>query len=181
MIRAYCRKLQLLVFLLTVFVASWVFLSFPLAAQTTFGSITGRVTDPTGAVIPQALVTVTNEGTGATRQVTAGSTGTFNVPDLGVGVYKIHIEAAGFKAYDQAEMNLNANQVLGVNARLVLASDTSTVEVEGSASVSNTETSTLAYPKDNCQPCHAPQPMLAYSATFIPIQEWRSLVRETQL
>jgi hypothetical protein len=149
MIRASRRKLRPFVFFFAVFIASRVFLSFPLAAQTTFGSITGTVTDPSGAVIPSVQVTVTNQGTGATRQVTSGSSGTFNIPDLGVGIYTIHIEAAGFKAYNQTDLTLNANQVLGLNARLVVAGDTTTVEVQATAGVINTETSTLSYPKDN--------------------------------
>jgi hypothetical protein len=51
-------------------------------AQSTFGSITGTVMDPSGAVVPGAQVQVTNEGTGAVREVKASSAGVFNVPDL---------------------------------------------------------------------------------------------------
>lgn len=55
------------------------------AAQSTFGSITGVVTDPTGSVVPKAQVSVTNAGTGVVRDTIAGSGGVFNVPNLDLG------------------------------------------------------------------------------------------------
>jgi Carboxypeptidase regulatory-like domain len=142
-------KLRLLALMLAAFLANGFFFSLPLGAQTTFGSITGTVTDTSGAVIPNAAITVTNEATGAVRNVVTSNPGAFNVPDLGVGSYKIHIEAPGFKPYDQADMTLNANQVLGLDVRLAVSSATTTVEIAGIAPVIDTETSTLAYPKDN--------------------------------
>ena len=54
-------------------------------SQSTFGSITGSVKDPTGSVVPAADVEVTNDGTGATRRVTTSSAGVFNVPNLDLG------------------------------------------------------------------------------------------------
>ena len=54
------------------------------AAQTTFGSITGTVNEPSGAVLPNAAVTAVNEATGTIRHESTGSTGVFNVPNLDV-------------------------------------------------------------------------------------------------
>ncbi len=125
-------------------------LASPLAAQTTFGSITGTVTDPTGAVIPGVSVIVTNEGTNVERQVTSTSSGTFNVPNLPVGSYRLRIEVPGFVAYEQRAIALNANQVLNVNAQMAaLSGAATTVEVSGTVGVIDTETSTLSYPKNN--------------------------------
>src|SRR5215472_4180746 len=64
--------------------------------QSTFGSFTGMVKDPTGALVPAATVEVTNEGTGTSRQVTTNSAGVFNVPNLDLGVYQVRISAKGF-------------------------------------------------------------------------------------
>src|SRR5262245_60224608 len=69
--------------------------------QTTFGSITGTVADPSGAVVPDAGVTVTNDGTGNTRKVTSSSGGSFNVPNLDLGTYRLSISAAGFARYER--------------------------------------------------------------------------------
>ena len=123
-------------------------MGLPLAGQTTFGSITGTVADQTGAVIPAAAITVTNEGTAEERHVVTGEGGVFNVPNLGVGAYRIRIEAQGFRSYQQAGIKLNANQVIGINAQLTVAqASTETVEVVAGAPVIDTETATLAYVK----------------------------------
>lgn len=60
----------------------WVLVSFQSApAQTTFGSITGVVTDPSGAAVPNAQITVVNQDTGFTRRQVTAETGVFTVPD----------------------------------------------------------------------------------------------------
>jgi hypothetical protein len=64
--------------------------SAPLTAQTTFGSITGTVTDQKG-VIPNALVSIVNEGTGVERKVLTTANGVYKVPNLGVGSYRVRI------------------------------------------------------------------------------------------
>ena len=77
--------------------------------QSTFGSFTGTVKDPTGALVPSAAVEVTNEGTGASRQVTTSSAGVFNVPNLDLGMYKVRISAKGFATYERTGLRLTAN------------------------------------------------------------------------
>ncbi|PYT21184.1 MAG: hypothetical protein DMG57_39440, partial [Acidobacteria bacterium] len=88
------------------------------AAQTTFGSITGAVTDQSGAVIPGASVSVTNAGTGIERTVTTSTGGLFNVPNLDVGSYRVTVIATGFARYERSGLALSTNQVLNVDARL---------------------------------------------------------------
>src|SRR5215813_7455745 len=95
--------------------------SMPLAGQTTFGSITGTVTDQNGAVIPDAAVTVINEGTSVERKVLTTVNGVYNVPNLGVGSYRVRFEASGFRGYEKVGLGLNANQVIGVDAQLSVA------------------------------------------------------------
>src|SRR5947207_12552755 len=62
-------------------------------AQSTFGSFTGSVKDPSGAMVPAASVEVSNEGTGVTRKVTTSSAGVFNVPNLDIGNYRIRVRS----------------------------------------------------------------------------------------
>src|SRR5262249_21256977 len=117
-------------------------------AQSTCGTITGTVTDQTGSVIPGAHITVTNEGTGAERGLDTADTGVYSVPNLAVGTYRVRMEAQGFRGYERTGLTLNANQVISVDAQLTVAPvGTNVVQVEASAPVIDTETSTLAYVK----------------------------------
>src|SRR5215471_8584606 len=84
-------------------------------AQSTFGSFTGTVKDPSGAVVPGAAVEVSNEGTGVARKVTTSSAGVFNVPNLDIGNYRVHVSAQGFNAYDRSKLFLEANQVINLD------------------------------------------------------------------
>jgi Carboxypeptidase regulatory-like domain len=112
--------------------------------QSTFGSITGTVKDPTGAVIPQADVRVTNQGTGAVREVTTGATGVFNVPDLDVGVYELHASAKGFTTFERGGLHLSANQIVNVPVQLVVGAASSVVQVRAASPVITTEGSEIA-------------------------------------
>src|SRR5690349_16738530 len=94
------------------------FVPFSAVGQTTFGSITGTVTDQTGAVITRADVTVINENTAFERKVQTTESGVFNVPNLAVGSYRVRIEAQGFRGYQQSGLALNANQVVSVDVQL---------------------------------------------------------------
>jgi len=75
---------------------SIVFAGVNLWAQST-ATILGTVTDPTGAVVPDATVTITNTGTGTSRTVTSNQSGAYNAPDLQIGTYSIKVDAPGFK------------------------------------------------------------------------------------
>ncbi|MFN0122452.1 MAG: carboxypeptidase-like regulatory domain-containing protein, partial [Blastocatellia bacterium] len=91
--------------------------------QSATGSLSGQVTDPSGAVIPGAKVTVTSANTGATRATTTDAEGRWKVPVLDIGAYTIGIEAQGFKKGNvenvtveaavprQLEIQLQAGQV----------------------------------------------------------------------
>ena len=115
----------------------------PAASQSTFGSITGVVADPSGGVVPKAQVRVTNEGTGAVRDVSTGSTGVFNVANLDIGVYQLRVTAEGFTAYQRTGLQLAANQVLNINVELALGSTSSVVEVQAVSPTISTETNDL--------------------------------------
>src|SRR5579885_2694301 len=71
----------------------------PLSAQVKSSAITGTVSDPTGAVVPNATVTVLNEGTAVSTETKTTEKGDYTVPYLPVGHYTLLVNAAGFKTY----------------------------------------------------------------------------------
>ena len=95
------------------------------------GDIAGTVTDPSGAAVPNAKVTVTNPTNGEVKTATSGNTGEFRVSLLSPGTYKVSVTAAGFQTTDQ-NITVAAGTVSPVNARLTVGSGTTTVEVTGS-------------------------------------------------
>lgn len=108
-------------------------MGLPAAAQVTTGTILGSVSDPSGASVANATVTVTevNRGTAVTR--TTDETGSFTVPFLVPGLYKVTIEAAGFKRAEQANITLNVDQRARVDVILQVGNVSETVEVVASA------------------------------------------------
>jgi hypothetical protein len=112
--------------------------------QTTFATITGTVTDPSGAVLPGAKVTVTSEGEGTVRDVLTGSTGVFTVPNLTVGTYRLHVTATGFGPHDRTGIILSANQVLNADVKMTLAQAGVSVEVTAAGAAISTETTNLS-------------------------------------
>jgi hypothetical protein len=113
-------------------------------AQSTFGSITGIVTDPSGSLVPDAKVSITNTATGAVRDTTTGTTGVFNAPNLDLGTYRIRVTAKGFTTYERIGLQLAANQVLNVNVEMAVGPTASVVEVAAASPTITTETSDLS-------------------------------------
>jgi hypothetical protein len=116
----------------------------PAFGQTTLATVTGTVTDPSGAVLPGAKVSVTNEGEGTVRAVTTGSSGVFTVPNLTVGAYRLQVTATGFGPYDRTGIILNANQVFNADVKMALAQAGTTVQVTDAGAAISTETTNLS-------------------------------------
>ncbi len=96
-------------------------------------TINGTVTDQSGAVVPNATVTITNAGTGSSRTLTTNQSGYYSSPDLPIGQYSVKVDAAGFKAYQQNAITLNVNATLRVDAILQVGQSQETVTVEANA------------------------------------------------
>src|SRR5256884_2375131 len=94
-------------------------------------SLRGQVLDPAGAVVPNAEVTVTNQETGVSVKVTTTSAGTYALPSLIPGVYKISVEARGFKSFVKKDVSVIANQDNVADAQVELGIATETIEVTG--------------------------------------------------
>ncbi len=102
----------------------------PVFAQRFNASIRGTVTDPSGAAIPGATVTLTNEETGVARSVTTNNAGNYSFADLPVGSYKAQVELPGFKTAVRSKIVLNVADVRDVDVRLEPGAVTETVTVE---------------------------------------------------
>jgi hypothetical protein len=103
---------------------------FSLAQEIT-GNIRGTVTDPSGAVVPNATVKITNTDRNQTlRTVTTNASGEYVAPLLPVGHYSVSVEAPGFKGFTQTAVELNVNDRLTINAQLQAGATSETVNVE---------------------------------------------------
>jgi hypothetical protein len=107
------------------------------------GTILGVVKDPSGAVVPNATITITNVDTAVSRTATSGPDGAFRVPGLPPGHYSVKTEAAGFQAQTRTGLTLNVAQELVVNSTLQVGAATQEVTVTGEAPIVNTTTSSL--------------------------------------
>jgi hypothetical protein len=112
-------------------------------AQTTAGSIVGQVTDATGAIVPNAAITITNVETGITNKTTSDASGNYAVTPLPVGEYTVTVEVAGFKKSVNSGIRLNVQDRIGVNIVLEVGQITETVEVAGAAPALQTDSSYL--------------------------------------
>src|SRR5690349_16026771 len=106
--------------------------TLPLAAQTITGTISGDVTDSTGAVVPNATITVQNVGTGLERTATTSSSGSYRVPELPIGDYKVTATAQGFKTVVRTAQ-VATGAVTHADFSLQVGQRQETVEVEGTA------------------------------------------------
>jgi hypothetical protein len=113
-------------------------------AQVQNGQFSGLVTDPSGAAIADAKVTVTNPSTNFTNATTTNQNGLYNLKELPIGVYKITVEASGFKTTSNSGVQLNAGTIAHVDFKLSIGKTSEVVEVSGEASAVNTEDSRLA-------------------------------------
>src|SRR5271169_1857013 len=115
----------------------------PLSAQTTAGSIVGTVTDPSGAIVAGATVTITNTGTNIAFKTTSNSSGEFVVTPLEVGKYSVAVEATGFKRSLRPDVQVNVQDRVRVDAKLEVGNATDTVQVTEAAPILETDTSYL--------------------------------------
>lgn len=106
------------------------------------GSISGTVTDPQGAAVPDAKVTVSNKATGFTENFDTGSTGTFTSGGLAPGVYSVRVSAKNFKTL-QTTTTVQIGQIASMNAKLELGDSSTVIEVTGSALQVNSEQATV--------------------------------------
>ncbi|HEY2546607.1 MAG TPA: carboxypeptidase regulatory-like domain-containing protein [Candidatus Acidoferrum sp.] len=119
------------------------FCSRTISAQDATGRVTGIVYDPSGAVIADAHVTVTNVATHISREATSDSTGFYQVLALPVGYYTVAVQHQGFRSLTTEQSKLEINQTLKIDVKLEVGSSTETVTVESDAGTVETINPTL--------------------------------------
>ena len=118
-------------------------LCFSLVAQTTTGRILGTVTDPSGAVLSGATVTITDTQRGTTRVLTTDQAGAYVAPNLDPGIYKVRAEAKGFKTVERPNVQLEVAKDALIDFALQTGNITETVTVMEDVPLLNTTSSTL--------------------------------------
>src|SRR5437879_4185631 len=109
-------------------------------AQTTFGSILGRIVDPSDSTLTDAVVTVREVNTGDVRTVKSGPSGEYQVTHLNPGTYEVSVEHPGFKRFVRESVVLQTAAQLRVDAGLEVGDVTSSVTVTANAAPIETET-----------------------------------------
>jgi hypothetical protein len=104
-----------------------------LYAQSIFGTVTGVVSDPSQAVLPNATVKLVDQSSGSTRDSKTNSDGYFTFASVPPGTYRLDVEAKGFELYKQTNLALGGGEKRNVNVTMKVGSTTDTVEVTGSA------------------------------------------------
>ncbi len=104
-----------------------------MSAQSFRGSISGTVTDATGAVVPQAHVTLKSAGAGLSREATTNAEGVYALPDLPPGTYTLTVSAAGFKEARSSDIILTAQQNTRFDATLEVGAISESVQVRATA------------------------------------------------
>jgi Carboxypeptidase regulatory-like domain/TonB-dependent Receptor Plug Domain len=122
--------------------------STPSLAVGPTGKIVGTITDPTGAPMLSARITLTNDGTGEIHTDISDGNGDYTFPILPVGNYTLKVEAAGFQGYQQKGIVLQVDQSLTINAAMQVGSSTQTVEVSASQTSINLVDATVSHVVD---------------------------------
>ncbi|HTZ49844.1 MAG TPA: carboxypeptidase regulatory-like domain-containing protein [Verrucomicrobiae bacterium] len=124
-----------------VFLFAFIFCSVVASQSLTLGSIAGRVTDPTGAVIATANVTLKSVDTGETQTATTGGEGTYRFNLLKPGHYEVTVEVPGFAKTVRAT-SVEVGQTTQVDIPLEISKTAETIEVSGAAPLISTEPGT---------------------------------------
>src|SRR5690242_16164372 len=115
----------------------------PLHAQKITGTISGVVSDPTGAVVANATVTITNVATGLARTATTSEIGEYSAPDLPNGTYRIVVKAPNFMESVVEKVEVHVASTALVNVQLKIGSASEQVTVEANAIQVQTDSAQL--------------------------------------
>jgi hypothetical protein len=102
-------------------------------AQTVTGSITGEVTDPSGAVVPHAHILVESIDTGVKTEATTNDAGVYSIRFLPIGHYRVAVDAPGFSTQKVPPFTLEINQTVKLNEQLSVGANSNSIEVDSSA------------------------------------------------
>ncbi len=113
-------------------------------AQSTFGTILGTVTDASGAVMPNIVIKITNQGENISREVRSDSQGNYQAENMKEGLYTVTVQAEGFREVTVKDIRLTARQIVRTDLKLVVGATTENVTVEANAELVNTESESIS-------------------------------------
>ena len=113
-------------------------------AQASLGSIAGVVKDQAGAVVPNAQITLANEGTGVTANAQSASEGGFQFTQLTPGLYTVKVEAANFRVSTIKAIKVDAARTYSLNISLQIGATTESVDVTAESEAVNTTTTDIS-------------------------------------
>ena len=132
-----------------VLLFSMVLLTAAAMAQVVTGTISGTVTDSTGAVLPGAKVVIQNEDTGISRTVTTDNAGRYSAPSLSLGGYRVTVTLEGFQSGVRSGILLTVGRDAVVNLELSVGAVSQQVEVKEEAPLVQTTESAVSYLVDD--------------------------------
>jgi len=118
--------------------------SAAMAQGTALAQVSGNVTDPSGAAIANAEVSMTQTATNLVRTTHSNSSGAYTLPNLPIGPYRLEVKAQGFKAFIQDGIVLTVNNNPQIDAALQIGSTSESVEVSATASMVETKESSVS-------------------------------------
>ena len=115
----------------------------PLRAQTTFATITGTVTDPAGATVPNATISATHLQSNYRYTTKSNESGNYALPQLREGEYQIKAEAQGFNEFVSQNLQVMARDVRRIDIRMELGAVASKIDVTSEVALIETETTRI--------------------------------------
>ncbi len=112
-------------------------------AQVLYGSLVGTVTDQAGAVVPGATVTITDKGTGQTREAVTDADGLYTIKNILPGTFDVKVTKQGFSTFTTVNLAITANNVARIDAAMKIGNVSEVVSVAATATVLQTESATV--------------------------------------
>jgi hypothetical protein len=112
--------------------------------QQVMAAITGKVTDASGAPVPEAKVTATDTERGSVWNATTNSDGIYDLPQVPIGTYNVRVEHAGFEAAQESKLTLVLNQVARLDVQLKVGDVATSVEVTANAPLLQTDSTQVS-------------------------------------
>ena len=114
-------------------------------AQTNLGTITGTITDPAGAVVPNAPIEAKSNSTGAVYPAASSATGNYNITQLPLGTYELSVTVPGFKKYVRTGLVVEAYGIYRIDPVLEVGAPSESVVVAAESPLLKTESTEVSY------------------------------------
>ncbi len=129
-----------------------------LLAQNPYGRITGRITDPQGALIPGVSIRAVNADTNAATAAVSNAAGNYEIPNLIPGSYRVVAQLEGFKRVERGPLELRVGDILNIDLQLELGAVSESVTVTAEAPLLESTTASLGQVADNRRILDLPMP-----------------------